>query len=413
MTARPQPSRRDDLWTKLLGGSFPAFAAVFAALYIAYGTESPFLPAFFGERGLTASQIGFALAAGTVLRLVAAPVVGQLADRMQAARGALALFGGLAGVLSFGYLFGFGFAALLALSLLNAFATAPLAPLADALAVSAAESERTFDYGWVRAIGSGSFIVGSLISGQIVGWSGLTSIVVSSGALFVLLGVVTLWAPPLAADSRPETRSPFEGLELLRSPLFLRIILVAALVIGSHALNDTFAVIQWRKAGVPPGIVSVLWSESVASEVIVFSLLGPMAVSRLGPARCAGLAATAGVIRWAVLAQTSNIGALAAVQLLHGLTFALLHLVNMRLIAETVPRRMAASAQALYATIGLGAASALLTAASGPLYEALGSRSFWVAAVLCGLALPFVWGLRAPERTGDPPEPDGHAPVRS
>lgn len=386
---------------RLRGSSFPALAAIFTALYAAYGTESPFLPALFGERGLTPSQIGFALAAGTVVRLVGTPLIGQAADRYRIARGLLATFGALAGALSFTYLFGAGFAALLILSLLNAFATAPLAPLADALALSAAERERVFDYGWVRALGSGAFILGTLVSGQVVGWRGVSSIVVTSGALFLALGAVALRVPALAIDRADAPRSLSDGLKLLREPLFLRIIVVAALVIGSHALNDTFAVIQWRAAGVSPGVVSVLWSESVASEVVVFSLLGPWALARLGPVRCAGIAALAGIVRWIVLAQTNQVAALATVQLTHGLTFALLHLVNMKLIGETVPEEQAASAQALYATIGLGIASVLLTAASGPLYADLGPRAFWVAAVLCAAALPLTRGLRPdPARAG-------------
>jgi MFS transporter, PPP family, 3-phenylpropionic acid transporter len=58
----------------------------------------------------------------------------------------------------------------------------------------------------------------------------------------------------------------------------------------------------------------------------------------------------------------------AAIQPLHGLTFALLHLANMRVLAETVPPRLAATALTLYGTVGVGAAVALLTLVSGSLY---------------------------------------------
>lgn len=85
-------------------------------------------------------------------------------------------------------------------------------------------------------------------------------------------------------------------------------------------------------------------------------------------------------------------------QITHGLTFALLHLTNMKLIGETVPQDRAASAQALYATVGLGVASALLTAAAGPLYGMFGARAFWTAAILCGLALPLTFGLHGVRR---------------
>jgi MFS transporter, PPP family, 3-phenylpropionic acid transporter len=86
--------------------------------------------------------------------------------------------------------------------------------------------------------------------------------------------------------------------------------------------------------------------------------------------------------------------ALALVQPLHGLTFALLHLACMRLLARVVPPGLEGTAQAVYATLGVGAATALLTFASGALYGNLGARGFWLMSALCALALPLAWKLR-------------------
>jgi PPP family 3-phenylpropionic acid transporter len=88
------------------------------------------------------------------------------------------------------------------------------------------------------------------------------------------------------------------------------------------------------------------------------------------------------------------------VQPLHGLTFALLHLACMRLIARTVPPGLAGTAQALYGTVGIGAATAVLTLVSGVLYARLGARGFWVMAALCALAVPLTRKLREP-RVGE------------
>jgi len=100
------------------------------------------------------------------------------------------------------------------------------------------------------------------------------------------------------------------------------------------------------------------------------------------------LAAAAGLVRWAVSAETAALPALALIQPLHGLTFALLHLACMRRLAETVPPGLSATALTLYGTVAIGAASALLTLASGALYGAIGPQGFWVMAALCAAALP-------------------------
>jgi PPP family 3-phenylpropionic acid transporter len=138
----------------------------------------------------------------------------------------------------------------------------------------------------------------------------------------------------------------------------------------------------------------MLWSESVAAEVVVFFLVGPALVQRLGAAGMVALAATAGVVRWIVMALTTDVTALALVQPLHGLTFAALHLACMRLLPTVVPPSLAATAQAVYA-FGAGATTALLTLVSGRLYASLGPHGFLVMALLCAAAIPLSLRLRA------------------
>ena len=139
--------------------------------------------------------------------------------------------------------------------------------------------------------------------------------------------------------------------------------------------------------------------------MLVFFVIGPALVTRLTPAGALALAAMAGMLRWAVMAQTRNAIALALVQPLHGITFALLHLACMRLIARSVPPGLEGTAQAIYATIGIGSAVALLTVASGALYSRLGAQGFWVMAALCALALPLTRKLREANHISKEPAP--------
>jgi PPP family 3-phenylpropionic acid transporter len=163
-------------------------------------------------------------------------------------------------------------------------------------------------------------------------------------------------------------------------------------------MHDAFAVIRWSAAGISPATASLLWSESVAAEVLVFFVVGPALVQRLTPSGALAMAALAGVLRWTVVAQTTDVIALGLVQPLHGITFALLHLASMRLIARIVPQGLEGTAQAIYGTVGIGAATALLTLVSGILYARLDAQGFWVMAALCALALPLTLKLREPVR---------------
>jgi PPP family 3-phenylpropionic acid transporter len=276
--------------------------------------------------------------------------------------------------------------------------------LADALALGSASPPPSsgrlgFEYGWVRGAGSAAFIVGTLLAGQAVSAFGLDLIIGLQALLLGAAAFTAILVPELSHHRIADAvRAPEGGvLILLRLPLFRNLILVAALILGSHAMHDTFAMIRWSAAGISPATASFLWSEAVAAEVLVFFVIGPALVTRLTAAGAAALAALAGVLRWVVMAQTTDVMALALVQPLHGITFALLHLACMRLIARTVPPGLEGTAQAIYGTVGIGAATTLLTLISGELYARLGAQGFWVMAVLSALAVPVTWKLRQPE----------------
>jgi MFS transporter, PPP family, 3-phenylpropionic acid transporter len=379
------------------------FLAVYVLLYAAFGVQSPFLPALLQERGLHAGEIGIVLAASTAIRVLAGPMVGHTADRLRKHTRTLWTCAFAAAVAGLGYVTIRGFGGLLIVGLVHAAMLAPIVPISDALATTAArESEtregRRFEYGWLRAAGSAAFVVGTLLSGWGADQAGLTSIIWISGSLLVSGGGASLLLPGLRSGltvpGRNRVSALLDGALLLQIAVFRRILLVAALIEGSHALNDTFAVIRWRAAGVSLPTVSVLWSESVLSEVLVFLLIGPALIRRIGPGGACALAAGAGVIRWSVLACTTSPALLGLVQPLHGFTFALLHLACMRVIVLVVPLRLAGTAQSIYGTLCIGLATALLTLASGALYERMGGLAFFVMAALCLLALPMCAGLR-------------------
>jgi PPP family 3-phenylpropionic acid transporter len=372
------------------------FIILYSLLYGAFGAASPFLPAFIQDRGIPPELIGVLFGAGTAVRLLSAPLAGRIADRTQGLRLTLAVCAVATAFAAMGYLSASSFWPLLAVSLLHACALAPTTNLADALALVASRREKPhgFEYGWVRGAGSAAFIVVSIVAGWAISSYGL-SIVIWLQALLMLtvpFAVMRVPAVRAKADSEPVTR---EGLiALVRLPVFRRVVLVAALILGSHALHDTFSVIRWRAAGISPQTISVLWSLSVAAEVVVFFLVGPWLLHRLSPPAAIAMAALAGAARWLVAAFTTDVAALALIQPLHGITFALLHLACMRLLAEAVPDALAATAQAIYGTVGVGAATALLTVISGLLYANLGSAAFAVMSLLCLAALPIARSLR-------------------
>jgi PPP family 3-phenylpropionic acid transporter len=372
------------------------FLAFYATLFGAFGVASPFLPGLLQQDGLQPSQLGVVLAAGTAVRLAAGPIGGRVADWTGRAPLVLAGFTAAAATVGLGYVSASGMALLILVSVAQASVLAPIVPVADALALGSSQIDGGFRYGWVRGAGSAAFITGTLLSGEMIDRMGLGVIVWLNTALLAGAACLGLLLPNrvAGANTAAGTLAAAGVGVLLRLPVFVRLTFVAALVGGSHALHDAFVVIRWRSAGLSAQQSSILWALSVAAEVVVFVVVGPKLLRALHPSRAMILAATAGIIRWATVAVTAWFPAMALVEPLHGLTFALLHLACMDVITRVVPAGLAATAQAIYGTVAMGAGVAAVTVVSGPLYARFGAGAFWAMAGLCALALPVASGLR-------------------
>ena len=260
---------------------------------------------------------------------------------------------------------------------------------------------KRFEYGWIRGSASAAFVLGTLIIGPLISHDDLTPIIWINAAMLAAAAAATALLPSGTAQEQPKV-SALQLWASLRGLLsiarFRTVIIISALVFGSHAMHDAFAVIRWSNAGLEPWTISILWSEAVAAEVIVFFLVGPAFLDRFGSCPAACLAAVAGIIRWSIEGLTTSVLPLAILQPLHGLTFALLHLACMRILTIVVPTGLSATAQTFYA-FGAGLATASLTLLSGTLYNRYGGAAFVPMAILCAIALPIAWfGLAGVER---------------
>jgi len=379
-------------WRK---GSATRLALLFALLYGGFGALSPFLPPLLQARGLPPETIGAVIGAGVIARMAVAPILGHAADARRAVCRALAAACACSAVTAALYAAPLAGTALIALTLAQAAAQAPTAPFADASAVSAAAREN-FSYGRIRGLGSAAFILGSLAGGALAARFGATAPALAQAALLAPAALAA-WRAPEPAARAPAEQGAMRWTELFALGDFRVVVGIAALSLGSHALHDGFAMIYWAQAGASPFVASVLWSESVAAEVLVFMAIGPALLRRLGERGAFALAISAAVLRWSVMASTAAPPAMALVEPLHGLSFALLHLTAMAVIGRAVPAASAALAQSLYGALGVGAATAALSLVSGVLFGRYGGTAFWAMAAMAGLALPLVFALSRPD----------------
>ena len=358
------------------------FAAFYGAVFLAMGIYLPFWPVFLEHRGLSGTEIGTLLALGTWTKTAVNPTVGQIADRTGRRRLVLAGLAAtaLAAAVAFQWAHGFWPVLLLHLLLFPSFNSA--IPLGETQTM-AAVAERGLDYGRLRLWGSLAFIAGVLGVGELTSRSDPDAILLAMTLAFTAMIAASAALPHARRPQDRQGRAPLSA--LLRHRRFLLFLAVGALLQASHAVYYAFSAVHWQAAGLSAASVGWLWSEGVIAEVVLFAF-GAAAVRRCGPGGLLLLAAAGGLVRWSVLAGTTALPALAAVQLLHGLTFGAAHLGAMHFIARTAPPGLQATAQGVYAAASGGIAMGLTMLAAGWLYDSVAGLAFLAMAAMSAVA---------------------------
>jgi PPP family 3-phenylpropionic acid transporter len=385
--------------SRLIARRFATRLALFyGAVFGLVGTQLPFFPVWLKSIGIDAPWIGIIVAVPSLTRFTVLPLVAGLAERRRSLRGAMV-------ATAFATALGFSIlgtlhqplAVLIAFAL-TACAWTPLVPLADGYALKAVV-RYGLNYGPLRLWGSAAFVVGAMACGLLVDVIAARNLIWVIAAMAGLGAVVSLALQPLdAPKAAPAALSGATA--LLREPGFVAIVVVAALIQGSHAAYYTFASITWQASGLGGLTIAALWVLGVLAEIVVFALsprftLSPAMLMVLG-GLCAGL-------RWLITAQQPPVAILAVVQMMHGLTYGLTQVGTMGLLVRHVPSHVTATAQG-YLTACIGVAMSSAAMLSGIVYAQHG-RSVYYAMAAMALAGALVMWLarhRVDAPTGQP-----------
>lgn len=373
-------------------------ALFYGALFVIYGTHTPFTPLWLASRGLTASEISIIMSAPLFLRVFVTPALALAADRHQAHRTIMIVLAwiGLAVALALSQAAGFWMLLLLAVPLV--ICNSSLMPLAETVAVRGVR-EAGLDYGRTRLWGSLTFIAASFGGGLI-----LDSLGAGAGIWLVAAGCATTVAaahllPRMpAAPTEVAAREPLwhakEPRQLLRSKVFLTFLIAAGGSQAAHATMLNYGTLIWQGQGLSAGTSGALWAIAVLAEVALFATSGKL-LARFGAANMLIAGAGLSLLRWVLMALDPPLAMLVPLQVLHAVTYGGSHIGAIYFIAQAVPPSMQGSAQALYATIASGVAMGAATLFAGRLLAAHGSAvSYLAMGVLAAIALAGALHLR-------------------
>lgn len=362
------------------------------AIYFVYGAYVPFWSLWLESKGISAEQIGLLIGLGLGIRFAGNLLIMGRANRASLLIPTCRYLAVLSLLCYLGFYWVDSFWALLALMLLANFIYPTLLPLSEALAARMMLQVK-LDYGKVRLWGSAAFIVGSTLVGALVQHYG-ASWVLHAMILGLLLLTGLSWLPmsPAPQDA-PSSGNKIGFRSLLTDRSFLIFLLVVSLLQGSHAAYYGFSALYWKAHGYAENVIGYLWALGVMAEIGMFALSRRL-LKGFSYQQLFFIGGLGCVLRWTLLANTTELAWLWVAQLLHAVTFCVSHLGAIRYMTQQLPAEQVIPAQTLYAAFPAGVVMALLTAVAGFGYQQVQGQVFWLMAML---VVP-VFFIRVPKR---------------
>jgi len=360
-----------DEFSRLSGFYFFYFAVL--------GAFVPYRGRYFDAQGFDSFTIGLSSAVISLATIAAPYGWAAVSDRYHAGQRVL-LFGVLMSLLALAV----GLAQTVALPMIMAMAVYSLfwnaiLPQAETLTLSRTAKTGS-DYSRVRLWGSVGYLVTVLLVGYGVEYRGVGVMQPVVLAFIVILFVSALLLPRHERIDRDMLRHD-KLRATLRKPLVLAFLLAAMLVTISHAPYYTFFDLYLRELGYSASQSGWFITLGVVAEIGMF-LLTRKLLARFTFCRLLLVAIAISAMRWAMLAFFAKwLPVLLLIQLLHAVSFALMHSLAMQFLHGQFPVQQRGRAQAIYSALSYGVGGAMGNVLAGLLWRdgAGGSDTYLMA----------------------------------
>ncbi len=359
--------------------SLLALYMFYAVSFMGTGMFS-FAPKFYGEIGLTESQIGLISGAAAMLGIVLQPLWGMLADRWRYKRSVIALTLALCGGCCFLVMPASArFVYLLVVLMLYSAFNLPAIPVGNAIAIEYT-GQHGFRFGPVRLMGTIGYVVPLMVSGFLFGDS--------LKGLFPVIGCMTLAAAGLAlllppVEGHQHSRERVSLGALLKDPAILLLLVLAFLAHISHQFSYSFFSKHLGDLGVSNGVTGIISAVSVMLE-IPFLIVADRLSKRFPIWTWLMIGFAAGAVRFFLLSVVTSPLALVLVQMLTITHTACFDFFPFLYLSQHTRLELQASAQSIYNMTTYGGSRIVASLLGGYIAEAAGIPAVFR---LCGILM--------------------------
>jgi MFS transporter, PPP family, 3-phenylpropionic acid transporter len=375
-------------------------ALLFCAPMMVNGIALLYLPVYLRDMKMSDIEIGIIVSIPFLVRMLGMPLGAFVADRVSDRSIILMWSAILSLATTVMMFFTHSFWPVAIVYAAQNFFYAPYAPIAEAILVTGVR-RWGFDYGFLRVWGSIAFVVATLAGGWLLDLFGGAMVLPSLAIFFVATIVMAIFAPRLGRPHpmiNAQLGSSSEQNPFWR-PVFLLVIVGAALVQGSHGMLFAFATNYWSGLGISGFQISFLWTAGVVAEITLFFVSGKW----LGKFSVWSLILTGSVIsiaRWGLFPSIDGFWPFLLLQCTHAFTFAMIHVGIQRFMMVHVSDGRGASAQGFYQTF-VALFNVATAWASGYIFQLWGVHGFYsMAAVAVVGVICVLFAMRLqPQRT--------------
>ncbi|NMH61494.1 MFS transporter [Alteromonas sp. MYP5] len=248
---------------------------------------------------------------------------------------------------------------------------------------------RVHVYSQIRLWGSVGFIAAVSALGWVFESQPLTYLPIIVLSLLLFMWVTTLLVGDRNASVRQQANTPIT--ENIRNPLILGLIVSVTLIYLSHGTYYGFYSIYLAESGIDNSTIGMLWTLAVIAELICFAVMAKL-FHRIGIRPLFLFSVVMTAVRWLGIGYLpESLVMLAACQLLHGLSFSVVHATVIELIRQHFGDHNQGRGQALYCSICVGLGQAVGVGLSGWLWDWSHAGTFYLSAAIALLAGAIAW----------------------
>lgn len=344
-----------------------------------------FIPLFFKYKGLSTTEIGLLMAAGSLIGILSQPFWGYLSDKKKSIKRVL-IFALVAALFTSTGLFTLvSFYPLLLFVFLFMFFFTPTGPLTEGLNITFAKSNGK-NYGGIRLWGSLGAATMTYFFGVLIDKWGIQYLYFIWLPIFVLTIVSICKIKNSARKAPPITH---EGLiKLLKKPLFLWFLCIVLLIAIPHRMNDSLLGLYMVELGATESQVGWAWTISFLSEIPAFAFI-VIILRKYNELTIISIAAVFYALRWIIFSIVDQPWIIVLLQVSNSITFGLFYFSSIQFLIRIVPEEMRTIGMVSFGVVFGGIAGVIGSSAGGWIMDYFSPQ----AAYLAGGVLAIVGAL--------------------